>query len=112
MEIGERRQLVIQTELMVQNTQMEIEKNERDSKLEIIRREIELDQQQIEMEIKLQELQGSIEIAEVKRKDAFEKQQMRLEIQEDEGSFMLLQYVLASCFSLWRRAKIATSEIG
>ena len=68
----------IQAELMDQKLQMEIEKREHDLKLETIRREMEME--------KLQELQAESEIAELKRKKAFERQQMRLQIKEAEGS--------------------------
>ena len=64
-KMSERRRLEIQAELMDQKSQREIEKRERDLKLETIRRKME-------MEKKLQELQAESEIAELKRKKAFE----------------------------------------
>ena len=81
-KMSERRRLEIQAELMDQKSQMEIEKRERELELEKTRRENEM-----EMEKKLQELQAESEIAELKRKKAFERQQMRLQIEEAEGSF-------------------------
>ena len=78
-KMSERRWILeIQAELMDQKSQMEIEKRER---------ELELEKTCMEMEKKLQELQAESEIAELKRKKAFERQQMRLQIEEAEGSF-------------------------
>ena len=77
-KMSERRRLEIQAELMDQKSQMEIEKRER---------ELELEKTRMEIEKKLQELQAESEIAELKRKKAFERQQMRLQIEEAEGSF-------------------------
>ena len=56
--------------------------------LEKTRKEIEknLERQQIEIEEKLQELQIESENIDLKRKKAFERQQMRLQIGEAEGS--------------------------
>ena len=76
-KMSERRRLEIQAELKDQKLQMEIEKRER---------ELELEKTRMEMEKKLQELQAESEIADLKRKKAFERQQMRLQIEEAEGS--------------------------
>ena len=76
-KMSERRRLKIQAELKDQKIQMEIEKRER---------ELGLEKTRMEMEKKLQELQAESEIADLKRKKAFERQQMRLQIEEAEGS--------------------------
>ena len=51
--------------------------------------ELEKTRREIEMEKKLQQLQAESKIAELKRKKAFERQQMRLQIEEAEGSVRL-----------------------
>ena len=79
-KMSERRRLEIQADLMDQKLQMEIEKKER---------ELELEKTRMEMEKKLQELQAESEIADLKSKNAFERQQMRLPIEEAEGSILL-----------------------
>ena len=75
--MSERRRLEIQADLIDQKLQMEIEKKERELKLEKTR---------MEMEKKLQELQAESEIADLKRKKAFERLQIGLQIEEAEGS--------------------------
>ena len=62
-----------------QKLQMEIEKRERDLELEKTCRDME-------MRKRLQELQAESDIAELKSKKIFEKQQLRLQIEEAEGS--------------------------
>ena len=77
--------------------QMEIEKRERELELEKTRREMErvleelekkqeMERREVEMQKRLHELQAESEIAELKSKKAFEKHQMRLQIEKAEGS--------------------------
>ena len=83
-KLSERRRLEIQAELMDQKLQMEIEKKERELELEKTRREME--RREVEMQKRLQELQAESEIAELRSKKTFEKHQLRLQIEEAEGS--------------------------
>ena len=96
-KMSERRRLEIQAELMDQKLQMEIEKKERELELEKTRREMERDleelekkqemeRREVEMQKRLQELQAESDIAELRSKKAFEKHQLRLQIEEAEGS--------------------------
>ena len=96
-KLSERRRLEIQAELMDQKLQMVIEKKERELELEKTRREMERDleelekkqemeRREVEMQKRLQELQAESEIAELRSKKAFEKHQLRLQIEEAEGS--------------------------
>ena len=85
-KMSERRRLEIQAELMDQKLQMEIEKRERELELEKTRREMERNLERQQIEERLQELQAESEIADLKRKKAFERQQMQLQIEEAEGS--------------------------
>ena len=96
-KLSERRRLEIQAELMDNKLQMEIEKKERELELEKTRREMERDleelekkqemeRREVEMQKRLHELQAESEIAELRSKKAFEKNQLRLQMEEAEGS--------------------------
>ena len=94
-KMSERRRLEIQADLMDQKLQMEIEKRERDLELEKTRREMERNLERQQIEERLQKLHAESEIADLKRKKAFERQQMQLQIEKLKDQFELLQYVLA-----------------
>ena len=77
-KMSERKRLEIQAELMDQKLQMETEKRKHEWELEKTRGELEKG--------KVQELQAESEIVELKHKRALERQQLRLQIEEAEGS--------------------------
>ena len=74
-KLSERRRLQVETKLMEQESQMEIEKK---------RRELAVMRKQQEME--LEELQAQLEIANLESQNTLRQQQMQFKIEEAEGS--------------------------
>ena len=96
-KVSKRRRLEIQAELMDQKLLIEIEKRERELELkefcrgmerdlEELEKKQEMGRRKVEMQKRLQELQAESEIVEMKRKKGFEKHQLRLQLEEAEGS--------------------------
>ena len=108
-KMSERRRLEIQAELKDQKSQMKKEKKERELEPEKTRREMERNLERQQIEERLKELQAESEIADLKRRKAFERQQMQLPIEEAEGSFRASS-ICASLISLTLEEE-KTSEI-
>ena len=64
------------------------------------------------MEKRLQELQAESENADLKRKKAFERQQMRMQIDEAEGSIRAPSICPSRCLLSLKRIKTAISKVG
>ena len=77
---SERRRLEMHANVLEQKSQMEIEKRLRELRLEKTKKQMEMSQ-------KLFDLQAEAEIAEMESKKALEQHEMRLQIEEAEGSF-------------------------
>ena len=77
--LSERRRLESRAKLLEQESRMAIEKKERE--LELKRK-----QRQLEMEIKLEEMQAETELADLRDQTSLKMQEMKLQIEEAEGS--------------------------
>ena len=77
---SERRRLEMHANVLEQKSQMEIEKRLRELRLEKTKKQMEMSQ-------KLFDLQAEAEIAEMESRKALEQHELRLQIEEAEGSF-------------------------
>ena len=79
--VSELRRSEMHAKVLEQKSQLEIEKRQRELKLEKTKMQMEM-----EMHQKLLDLQAEAEIAEMESKKALEQHEMRLQIEEAEGS--------------------------
>ena len=90
--VSELRRLEMHAKVLEQKSQLEIEKRQRELKLEKTK-------MQMEMHQKLLDLQAEAEIAEMESRKALEQHEMRLQIEEAEGSVLAVS-ICSSLMSL------------
>ena len=81
--VSELRRLEMHAKVLEQKSQLEIEKRQRELKLEKTKKQMEME---MEMHQKLLDLQAEAEIAEIESRKALEQHEIRLQIEEVEGS--------------------------
>ena len=77
--MSEKKRLELQAKILEQESQMKIEKRKRELAMEMERKELEANR-------RLEEMRAEAEIAELESEKALKQQQMRLQIEEAEGS--------------------------
>ena len=104
--LSDLRRLEMHANVLKQKTKLEIEKRQRELKLKKTKKQME---REMEMHQKLLDLQAEAEIAEIESKKALEQHEMRLQIEEAEGSVRALS-ICPSLMSLTLE-KVKNSDI-